>query len=121
MMNAQLRLNFDLPSIRNRKATFFVWQPEVTDAVPWCVLFDGRTNGYGDVTIYHQAIPKGKVTFPRLRLETPERFVDFVASMLKVYQGFGGFLKIRPQDLRALQDGYKKGVYEAQREYKKTF
>lgn len=107
----QQRFEFDnLPPFKNRKCQFFVWQPEVFDAAPWCIAFDGRNTGRGDVTIHHACIPNGRVTFPNLNLNSPDEFAEFCFSMLKVYQGFGGNIVFRTQDFAALRDGYREGV-----------
>lgn len=110
MIKGQARIDFGFPPRKVRKVQFFVWQPEIFEANPWCICYDGYTNGRCDITIYHSAIPKGQVTFTRLNLETHEKFSSFCTSMLRVYQGFGGLLKVRTQDVIAMEKAYRQGV-----------
>ena len=110
MMN-QLRFDFEKDyRCKVRKVGFTIWQQEITEASPWCVTFTGYSTGKGDVTIYHEFIPKGKVTFPNLKLPSARRFADFTTTMIGVYKGFGGNIEVRPQDYKALLDGYREGV-----------
>ena len=111
MASYQMQLDFAKDyRIKTRKVSFTVWQPEIIGGSPWCVVFNGYTTGKGDLTIYHDFIPKGKVTFPGLKLPSKRRFADFAVTMLGVYKGFGGNIDIRPQDYKALLDGYEKGI-----------
>lgn len=111
MMAAQQQFDFTKDyRAKVRKVVFTIWQPEINTGFPWCVVFEGYSTGKGDVTIYHSCIPKGKVTFPNLKLPSARRFADFVVTMIGVYKGFGGNIIVRPQDYKALLDGYGEGV-----------
>lgn len=118
MICEQTRLDFETG--KRPKANFVVWQQEIATAAPWCVVFDGYPDGRADVTIYNDHIPRGKVTFPDLKLESAHKFADFVVTMLGVYKGFGGAIEVRPQDYKALLVGYREGVYRAVRAGKET-
>ena len=120
MVNGQMQLEFANDyRVKVRKVAFTVWQPEIIGGSPWCVSFAGYNTGKGDVTIYHEFIPNGKVTFPNLKLPSKRRFADFAVTMIGVYKGFGGKIEIRPQDYKALLEGYRMGIQGAKPTNKK--
>ena len=117
-MRNQTRLPFE--EQKERKLMFTVWQPE-TRKMPWAVHCEGYRKGKVSVTVYHESIKgKGHATFPNLSLQTPYEFCDFATSMLKVYAQFSpDTVEVRPVDVKALLEGYRKGVAVAQGLYDK--
>ena len=89
-----------------------IYQPD-TDLKPWAVHVEGWQGKRIDVMIYHENINQdGVARFYNLKLSTAQEFARFVVKMLDVFiNAFcKPYIEVRPIDVLALEDGFRKEV-----------
>ena len=113
MNNPRLDLEYMPDHVHKVKFSYWQKRHEYSNYVPWVVTYEGYTNGRCSIIIHHPNIHRGRVVYPKLTLETPEAFADFIVKMLGVYKNFGRYIHISAADVRELQDAYKEEVRKA--------
>ena len=100
---------------------YSIWQPKLgktLDFIPWMVHIEGWIKQGLSITIYHETIRGGKITFSNCKFDNAKKFAEFVTQMLKLQRdAFGRNLKISGYDCIELMDGYRKGYERARQLY----
>lgn len=116
----QTRISFQAEK-NDAYMNYTIWQPEIgqpISLIPWAVHIEGWIRQGIDITIYHETIKNGKITFSNCKFASPKKFADFVAKMLMLQRDvFKRNLKISGNDCLALMDGYRKGFERARQLY----
>ena len=95
---------------------YTIWQPEIknNDCFPWAVHIEGWLESGIVITIHHESLTRGQISFSNCKFRSAKEFSEFVMKMLITYRdSFKKPIRANGNDCLALMEGYRKGLDSA--------